>query len=239
MKRKEPEHGGGEQVPIWVISFADMITLLLSFFVMLQTMAHTRESTLMRVGQDSFRRALAGMGIPDWLFGRQQGPELDFRKIKYPTEEAEEGQTPSRVIDPEGDRIRKLFDDLQRSMKTDASQAPRQPVEVFPTSVRFEAKSAELSADAQRVLARAAVELRHRQQGRLYVIGLAGDESGRGDAWATSARRAAAAQAYLAQQLQGWDLYSWGAGADAPWCQANKIDPGQTYIVLVTAGASN
>ena len=32
----------GEKVPLWIISFADMITLLLSFFVMLQTMCRRR-----------------------------------------------------------------------------------------------------------------------------------------------------------------------------------------------------
>ena len=38
MKDKAPPpKEQGEKVPIWIVSFADMITLLLSFFVMLTT----------------------------------------------------------------------------------------------------------------------------------------------------------------------------------------------------------
>ena len=75
-KKHAMAEAGGEKVPIWIISFADMITLLLSFFVMLQTMASRRDDKLFSIAQDSFRRSMAGFGIPDLVFGKQSVTEF-------------------------------------------------------------------------------------------------------------------------------------------------------------------
>jgi flagellar motor protein MotB len=39
-KQKPPEEEGGEGAPLWIISFADMMSLLMAFFVMLSTFSN-------------------------------------------------------------------------------------------------------------------------------------------------------------------------------------------------------
>ncbi|GAH48610.1 unnamed protein product, partial [marine sediment metagenome] len=75
------------EVPGWIVSFSDMITLLLAFFVLLQAFAHTQDPELFYLGQGSFRRAIAGLGMPNLFLGRRQGPEFYYRKHKHSTEE--------------------------------------------------------------------------------------------------------------------------------------------------------
>jgi chemotaxis protein MotB len=212
------EESGGEKVPIWIISFADMITLLLSFFVMLQTMAKEKSPELFQVGQGSFNRALAGLGIPDLLYGKSPSTGRDYRKIKYPTEESEvQNIPPNRVLDAEDEEIRKLFDDLRKAVETDAFSSDEQLVDTRSTPICFGDGSAELDDAARRYLSELAVDLRQNLSGqaiRIHVYGALGGLAGGKEAWLLSARRSAAVEQYLRTALapeleQGaWEVFS-------------------------------
>ena len=146
--KSKPEEPSGEKVPLWIISFADMITLLLSFFVMLQTMAKSQDGTLFGASQESFRRAINGMGFPDLLLGKQGLVEMDYHKIQYPTEEASAGTAspePARVIDADDDTIRRLFEDLKQQMDVQADNPTETLLARMMTPIHFEKGSATLS----------------------------------------------------------------------------------------------
>lgn len=229
MKAK-PAHAeaGGEKVPLWIISFADMITLLLSFFVMLQTMAHSRDGMLFGIAQDSFRRSIAGMGIPDLIYGRKPLTNFDYRKIKYPTDDTPslEGQnpTPQRVIDAQDDEVRDLFADIQRMMESTSFDTSEKLLNTVNTPLRFAENSAALGEEAQTYLSDLARDLQQgmgEQTVKVYVVGAARDASR--DSGFLAARRAAAVEQFLRQCLREqvargrWEVLSLSTVAGSVW----------------------
>ena len=94
---------------------------------MLQTMAHTQDAKWLGISQESFRRAIAGMGIPDFLFGKSGQLDLEYRKIRHSMEERPTQEiNPGRVLDADDESIRQLFEQIKKEMETQLSnQSPR------------------------------------------------------------------------------------------------------------------
>jgi chemotaxis protein MotB len=68
----QQEEEGGEGAPLWIISFADMISLLMAFFVMLSTFSGFGESEKAKL-QETGRAALAPNFFGGWYRNRPQG----------------------------------------------------------------------------------------------------------------------------------------------------------------------
>ncbi len=239
-KANRPEDEG-EQVPGWIVSFTDMITLLLAFFVLLQAFARVRDPELFYVGQGSFRRAIAGLGVPDLLFGKRARPEYEHKKKKNPTEPDKDQSNKDRVLDAEDEQIRKLFADLKKTVETKTSDLSNKVVDVMPTPIRFRAGAAELDAAGREFLKGMAVNLTQSLQANevtIHVVGLAADATYGKQQWILSARRAEAAEQFLSQALSdqirgaGWQIDSWGAGSGDRWCSKFGVHGKQSFIVI-------
>ncbi len=214
------DDGDGGQ-PMWIVSFTDMITLLLAFFVLLQAFAADQDPDLFHAGQGSFRRAIEGLGMMTLLFGQPSTIEGVERKRRHPTEEQDE-EDRRRVLDAEDDRIREIFRELRdmTSVRT-ADHSPRTTL-ALTTGVRFGPGEATLSEqDAESLDARAADIARTVPAGRrvrVNVIAGGADCAGETEAWWVSARRASAAAACLGKALRRhapareWTVRSWGCG---------------------------
>src|SRR5512134_2566710 len=93
-KAAPPQEEKGETAPLWIISFADMISLLMAFFVMLLTMATAKSGKLCNEGEGvfertlyGFRRSIEGFGIPGLFGDADEGLYFDSPKVHYPIEE--------------------------------------------------------------------------------------------------------------------------------------------------------
>lgn len=232
-RRSEEEPG----VPTWIVSFSDMITLLLSFFVLLQVFAHDQDPELFFIGQGSFRRALSGMGIPDWLFGKPNTADHEYRKPRFPAEQERETLAPTRVVDEQDEIIRKLFADIRRLMETETSELRESVVSVSASPIRFTGADTRLDEAARRYLRTYAGDLRQNMApagARVYVVGLDDAPNSEAQAWLRSAQRALAVEEFLRELLApaGWETSSWGAGDGGAWRRTLGVTPEQCDIVL-------
>jgi outer membrane protein OmpA-like peptidoglycan-associated protein len=221
-----------------------MVTLLLSFFIMLQALAKSHDPLMFLRGRGGFRRAIDGLGIPDWLFGKNIGPDMGHRQPKYPMEEDPENLGRERVIHLEDEKVRKLYDDLRRLTQAKASDYEGSPARLMGTPIRFEPGGASLDGAAEAFLRDFAHLLERQSGGRplgIHVVGLAPDEAAPHGQWLLSARRAKAVQEFLEASLpaslkdRGTRVDGWGAGRGERWIgpvPARRDRRAETFIVL-------
>jgi flagellar motor protein MotB len=241
MPREKKRQEEGNRVAAWIVSFSDMVTLLLAFFVLLQSFARVQDPELFFVGQGSFRSAIAGMGLPSWLLGRQDKPQREHLNVKHPMDQAGPAIPEPRNIDADGEKIRTMFADLKKELDTNASDLQQEAIRVEPTPIRFRGPQCRLDDPAREYLRAFASDVAgtvRLESVRYYVVGLAADEPRAERQWALSARRARAVETYLGELLaaggrrRGWIVYSWGAGAGGQWCRRRGFLPEKTHVVI-------
>jgi len=104
-----------------MLSYADMVTLLLALFIMLSTLGKDQTGLNFQRGLESLRQHQNWFGLPGMLAGTDRKIHLDAPLPKYPfepTPDAEKGP-PRRVLDAERERLQYFLEEMQRQFNVE------------------------------------------------------------------------------------------------------------------------
>ena len=231
------------KVPAYIVTFSDMVTLLLTFFVMLLSLATARDEGLFNKGRGAFVQTIRTFGL-GMLRGRKPRPNFGHIKTKYFIDRPDrlfEG----RSIDAKGEAISRIFKKVSRSVKTLPSQIVAKKTNFSVTDIRFSPGGATLNASAKRFLTKFCSDLQqdpNPETIKLYMLGLAGDEATEKQQWIVSARRAQAVADFLQDVSPSeakWPIYSWGAGPGGDWVGQDSPISEQSHILIAVLRAKD
>jgi chemotaxis protein MotB len=224
------------KVPAYIVTFSDMVTLLLTFFVMLLSLAKVQDPELFNVGRDGFVKRIdsAGLGM---LLGKKMTLDLGKTKIKYFISDSDKDFT-IRTIDAKEEKTREIFKKVAQTMETKRSQIVAKKNNFSVTNISFSPGESQLNESAKKFLTQFAINLQQETDSgevKLYVLGLARDERSEKKQWISSARRAQAVADFLndilPSQLQ-CPVYSWGAGPGGYWVTRDSPVSKQSQILI-------
>lgn len=213
----EPKKGA----PAYITTFSDMVTLLLTFFVLLLSLSKLQDAGLIAVARDSFIQRLTSWGIRGTLIGKAPPQTLQDAKVLFPVDDPE--QTDERTLDPDDSRIQEIYQKLTRSVEAMIPQVIGTKVAYLPKDIRFRHGQAQLDEKDKQLLRQDMAKLRRdlaETDVRIYVVGVAAGEPTEKSGWIISARRAEAVAAIMRESLPeglGWQVYSWGVGEGGEW----------------------
>ncbi|MBN2589565.1 MAG: hypothetical protein JXA96_06870 [Sedimentisphaerales bacterium] len=231
---RQTSEDDGPKVPGYIVTFSDMVTLLLTFFVMLLTLAETQDAEFYDKGRDAFLQSIRNMGL-GMLMGRQRSPELGSDKMKYNIDAPDE-EPDARTIDAKAEQLRRILERVKKTAATVPPEIVSKTKNFKPANVHFEDGKADLDDSAKKFLTGFCNDLQQSARGEkitLYVLGLAPEESNQRMKWLISAMRAEVVSKYLRALISSmfdtqnqssvfgppskWPVYSWGAGEGGDW----------------------
>jgi outer membrane protein OmpA-like peptidoglycan-associated protein len=243
MKKGPPQEEQGEKAPLWMISFADMISLLMAFFVMLLTMATTRSGKLCETGTgvferspQGFRESIATFGVPGML-GEKKSLGFERSMHHFAVEGAQEETNGERLIDADEERTKRLFRQLQtRAAATPSSVKGAQALcDIAP--ITFGPGACELDAEAEQYLARFCADLKASgamESMMVAVVGAAPDVTTFRDKWVIAAERARVVADQIRKEIAGTSItvVSWGTTDVSAWSRDLPPSDRQVHVLL-------
>ena len=223
--------------PAYIVTFSDMVTLLLTFFVLLLSLAETQNEELLKKGQSSFKKAIADFGISGFLFSKHSEPQFDHPKVKYHINEGKD-KPEDRSIDAQTEMLRRTIMRLEEMMKISPSQITSSFSSFIITDIHFETGGSLLNDAAKQSLSNHCRQIQESfniEKALLYVVGLAGSEPSETQQWTLSAHRAQTVADFLKSNLsqnKNWPIYSWGAGPGGDWSATTGLVTKQTEIMI-------
>lgn len=245
--RRQTTESSGPKVPGYIVTFSDMVTLLLTFFVMLLSLANVQDPELYGRGRDAFLESIRCVGL-GMLMGREGKPPLGEFKPKYYVPDPEE-TTDRRTIDARIELAHRTLDELRKLVRIVPAQTAARSTSFSVASVHFQPGRADLDVSSKKFLTGFCRDLQqdgNRRGVELYVLGLAPEEQDARDKWLLSAQRAEKVADFLRGTLSSGTgrqsgmllnqsevpVYSWGAGQGGDWVGPDSPFPKQSQILI-------
>ena len=247
----------GSKVPAYIVTYSDMVTLLLTFFVMLITLASTQDPELFDIGRNSFLESLRyiGLGV---LFAREDITELGNLKTRHYINNPDE-LVEKRTIDARVEELRRILERLKQLTTIVPSRIVATKAHFTVANVHFPPGRDDLDGPAKAFLTGFSRDLQQdasRDPVDLYVLGLASDGKSRKEQWLLSARRAKMVADFLRDtfsmagggqirhSLAGdksnkWSVYSWGAGPGGDWVERDSPISKHSQILIAVLRTSD
>ena len=228
-----------------------MVTLLLTFFVLLLTLADVQDPEYFDKGRDSFINSLRFVGL-GMLFGRSRVPYFGDPKLKYSPDHPDE-PAESRTIDARAEEFRRI-----RKMLNERTTMMPSPVVAGRTdfsiaNVHFSPGRDDLNEPARKFLTGFCRDLQQDVSQKaviVYVLGLASEEGTEKEQWLLSARRAKRVEDFLREAFSSssdsdfqrqrsmfegqskYSIYSWGAGSGDGWADRDSPFSKNSQILI-------
>ncbi len=224
---KAHDHDHGPGTPPWLISFGDMMTLFLCFFIMLVTMAKTQDAGLMANGLGPFIASLRLRGLDGALDDSRVLDSINNYRRRFGLEPMKAEELASNVT-PYNDTTD--VQDLVKSALRNSYSLDQPLVAVFDPD------SADLSDETKHYLDLLSSSLRPGQGQVLVLDGHANDAGDRfdGDNTLLALMRATAVAEYFVKELafvsvrveaRTWPRDERGTGSTAHGVDAHLIQP--------------
>lgn len=211
---KPPDGPSGPTAPFWMVTYSDMVTLLLTFFVLLMSMANFEEVGRVEAVLDSIRLALGADGYNTSALGATPEPQNQPAEIQ-----------PMDNLQPV---LSQLRDALSAKVSDDMVKMTRTQTEIrvsLSDRVLFAPGSTELHPAAYSLLS----ELGAALAGQPVNVRVEGHTDATGDAqrnWELSALRAVSVTVALQSSggIEGRNLEAVGYGAFRPASPEGNVD---------------
>lgn len=208
-------------VPAYIVTFSDMVTLLLTFFVMLLSMANVQDRELFDKSRDAFVENIECYGL-GMLSGKQMSPQFDQSKTKHYISDPDPEER-TRTLDAEEENVRRLFKKVSESAETLPSQITCRKIDFTVSNIRFETGKSKLRKEAKDYLGEFVKDLQQETDSgevKLYVLGMANDARPGKDQWILSSLRAQEVAGCLRDNLFEdfyCPIFAWGGGPGGHW----------------------
>ena len=235
----EPPKEEKTKVPSYIVTFSDMITLLLTFFVLLLSMASEQvDEAKLEKGRQAFIKSLTNFGLDGIGYGKKPTLDVGNPATMYKVNR-DEKFTEEAALDMTEETVRRIFDELEKRMTITAAKIIGKSPNFWATTIKFNKGDTVLNKSGVKYLENFSIKLQQsigNESLTMYVVGLAPDEESLKNQCVVSAERAQAAANLLRESLPKeirWNIHSWGAGTGGQWKSDGPVEESQIIIAVL------